>query len=100
MRVLPRSCSNPATPNARTSRAPIPIASANAIVSTETFSECVVVYSSNSRSVSSGRSISWSPCIATASERTTDSASSSGSAARFATCSCIHSIVATSSVSS
>jgi hypothetical protein len=47
-----------------------------------------------------GRSISWSPCIATASERTTDSASSSGSCARALTCSCIHSTVATSSESS
>ena len=90
----------PATPKARTSRALIPMASASAMVSTETLSECVVVYSSNSRSERRGRSISWSPCIATASDRTTDSASSRGSSARATTCSCIHSTVATSSVSS
>ena len=43
-RTFPRSCSRPATPNARTSPPLIPRYSASAIVRTATFMECVVVY--------------------------------------------------------
>jgi hypothetical protein len=85
MRTFPRSCNNPATPKARTSRADISIHSASAIVSTDTFNEWVVVYWSKSFNCSSGSTIALSPCIATESDRTTDSASSNGSSPRTCT---------------
>jgi hypothetical protein len=44
IRILPMSCSRPATPIARTSRGRQPIDSESAIASTDTFNECVVVY--------------------------------------------------------
>src|SRR5450759_3297073 len=78
MRTFPRSCSSPATPKPRTSFGPSPMNSASAIASTLTFSECVVVYWSNSFSCRSGMTMSRSPCMATDSDRTTLSASSSG----------------------
>ena len=71
--------------------------SASAIDSTETFSECVVVYWSNSLSCSSGTITCRPPCIATASERTTASASASGIAPVVCTSCCIHWRVSTSS---
>ncbi len=77
--TFPISCSSPAMPNPRTSRAASPSASARAIVSTATFIEWVVVYWSNSLSCSSGITIWRPPCMAIESERTTASASVSGS---------------------
>ena len=49
----------------------MPRNSPSAMVSTETFIECVVVYWSNSLSWSSGMTIAWPPCIASESDRTT-----------------------------
>ena len=85
MRTFPMSCSRPAIPKPRTSRAPSPRYSASPMASTATFIECVVVYWSNSFNCSSGITIWRPPRMASASERTTASASVSGSTPRVFT---------------
>src|SRR3970040_1454298 len=99
IRTFPRSCRSRETPKPRTSLGPSPMNSASAIASTLTLSECVVVYWSNCFSCSNGMTMSRSPVIPTNSERTTLSASISGSSPLICTSSCSQRILSGSSPS-